>query len=73
MGLFSYISGSSGIYIGGATPIRNAKIQDKEGKVIFDEYDFIEGAEGQNGSYKEQIQKYFLKYGKQTSLSKLRG
>lgn len=72
VGLISYISGGNGIYIGGATPLRNMEIKDKSGKVIFQAYDFIEGVEGQKGSYKEQIQKYFLKYSQRTSLSKLR-
>lgn len=48
------------------------EIRDKDGHVKFDKYDFIEGAEGQNGSYKEQIQKYFLKKGHKTGLSELR-
>lgn len=58
--------------MGGVTPFRNIEIRDKNGQIVFDKYDFIEGAEGQQGSYKEQVQKYILKDGKQTSLSKLR-
>lgn len=58
---------------GGATPLRNMEVRDEKGKLVFPAYDFMEGVEGQNGSYKEQIQKYFLRNGQQTSLSKLRG
>lgn len=73
VGIISHITGGNGFYIGGSTPLRNVEIKDKDGKIIFHAYDFMEGVAGQNGSYKEQIQKYFLKDNKQTSLSKLRG
>lgn len=70
IGVYSYISSSGDV--GGATPLRNMEIKDKSGKIIFHAYDFVEGVAGQKGSYKEQVQKYILKDGNQTSLSKLR-
>lgn len=70
LGVYSWVSTYSNI--GGVTPFKNIEVRDKNGQIVFDEYDFIEGVAGQKGSYKEQVQKYILKEGKQTSLSKLR-
>lgn len=59
--------------IGFIEPLRNKEIRDDAGELIAPAYDLMEGVAGQNGSYRKQIEKYILKDGRHTSLSKLRG
>lgn len=70
LGVYSIVDHN--VSMGGATPLRNAEIKDKDGRVINKAYDLLEGVEGQRSSYKDQIKKYVLKNGQQTSLSQFR-
>ncbi|AFN65395.1 hypothetical protein WEN_03070 [Mycoplasma wenyonii str. Massachusetts] len=51
-------------------PLRSDGVVDEELKINTPKYDLILGAEGQKNSYKQQVEKYILKNGGRTWLSK---
>lgn len=55
------------------SPFRNKEFRDGDGNILYPKYDLLEGVEGQEGSYRDQIKEYFLSMGKDTALSRLRG